>query len=163
MKVILQEEIQSLGQPGAIVDVSDGYARNFLLPRKKAVAATPANLNVAKSAQRKIDAKRAQVQADAEQLAGRLQALTVTLPVQVGEGEKLFGAVTAKDIAEALVNLGVPVERRMIQLEAPIKQLGDITVTIRLHPAVNAPLRVTVVAEGAEPPAPKKGRRKKSE
>jgi large subunit ribosomal protein L9 len=161
MKIILTEEIPSLGQPGAIVDVSDGYARNFLLPRRKAVAATPANLHIAQREQRKMEARRAEAQAEAEQLAQRLQAQTVTLPVKVGEGEKLFGAVTAKDIAEALVNLGLPVERRMIELEAPIKQLGDVTVTIRLHPTVHALLRVMVVAEEAEP-APKKGRRKKS-
>lgn len=161
MKVVLREEIKTVGQAGAVVDVSDGYARNFLLPRSMAVPATPANLKVAEREQQRVQAKQAQLRAEAEQLAQRLQALTVTIPVQVGEGEKLFGAVTAKDIAEALVNAGMPVEKRMIELEAPIKQIGEITVTIRLHPAVSAPLRVAVVA-GGEEPASKKGRWKKS-
>ncbi|MEW6324541.1 MAG: 50S ribosomal protein L9 [Nitrospirota bacterium] len=162
MKVILREEIQSLGQPGAIVEVSDGYARNFLLPRKKAVPATPANLNAAQAAQRRIEAQQAEARAEAEQLAQRLGATTVTIPVQAGEDGKLFGAVTAKDIAEALVNAGLAVDKRMIELDSPIKQTGEVTVTIRLQAGVSAPLRVTVAAEG-EPPAPKKSRKKKSE
>jgi large subunit ribosomal protein L9 len=161
MKVILKEEIKSLGQVGAVVNVSDGYARNFLLPRRKAVEATPGNLRVVEAAQHRSEAKQAEALAEVEALAERVRTMSVTIPVQAGEGEKLFGAVTAKDIAEALVNAGVRIEKRMVVLEAPIKQTGETTVTIRLHPSVSVPLRVSVVAEGAEP-APKKGRRKKS-
>ena len=162
MKVILKEAIESLGRAGAVVNVSNGYARNFLLPRRKAVEATPGNLQVVEAEQRRLQSRQADVQAEVEALAERLRTMTVTIPVQAGEGEKLFGAVTAKDIAEALVNAGVPAEKRMIELEAPIKQTGEATVTIRLHPALSVPLRVSVVAAGAEEPAPKKGRRKKS-
>lgn len=162
MKVILKEEVRALGASGAVVDVSDGYARNFLLPRNKAVLATPAAVKVAEAEQRRAQAQQTQVEADAQQWAERLQALTVTIPVQAGEGEKLFGAVTAKDIAAALAQAGMPVDKRMVELEAPIKQLGEVTVTIRLRSTVSAPLRVSVVAEGAAEAAPKKSRKQKS-
>ena len=162
MKVILKEEVRALGPSGAIVDVSDGYARNFLLPGKKAVLATTANLNAAQVLQQRSEAYRANVQAEAEQVAQRLQAMTVTVPVKVGEDDKLFGAVTTKDIVEALGNAGLAIDKRMIELKAPIKQVGEVTVTIRLSPAVSAPLRVSVVSAVAQPPAPKKSRRKKS-
>ena len=162
MKVILTEEIKSVGQPGAVVDVSDGYARNFLLPRKKAMLATPGNLKQAERLQRQVQIKTAQEQEAAEQLAKRLEGVAVTITAQVGEGGKLFGSVTTKDIVTALEALGITVEKRLVELETPIKQAGDFTATVRLHPAVSAPLRVSVVPEG-EPPAPKKARRKKSE
>jgi large subunit ribosomal protein L9 len=165
MKVILTEEIKSLGLPGAVVDVSDGYARNFLLPRRKAMLATPGNVKQAERLQRQTQIKLAQEREAAEQQARRLEGLTVTITAQVGEGGKLFGSVTTKDIAAALEPLGVSVDKRLIELETPIRQTGDFTAVVRLHPSVSAPLRVSVVPEEAPPatPAPKKGRRKKSE
>jgi large subunit ribosomal protein L9 len=165
MKVILTEEIKSVGLPGAVVDVSDGYARNFLLPRKKAMLATPGNLKQAEGLQRQVQLRLAQEREAAEQSARRLEGLAVTITAQVGEGGKLFGSVTTKDIAAALDALGVTVEKRLIELEAPIKQAGDFTAVVRLHPSVSAPFRVSVVPEAPPPatPAAKKGRRKKSE
>jgi large subunit ribosomal protein L9 len=163
MKVILQEEVKSVGQAGAVVDVSDGYARNFLLPRRKAVLATPANLKTVESDQRRLTAKTAEVQVQAEQLAQRLQEMAVTIPVQVGEGEKIFGSVTTKDIAAALAAAGVTIDKREIELEEPIKQTGEFTVTVRLHPSVSVPLRLSVVPEVLESTPPKKGRRKKTD
>ncbi|HUJ79667.1 MAG TPA: 50S ribosomal protein L9 [Nitrospiria bacterium] len=165
MKVILTEEIKSLGLPGAVVDVSDGYARNFLLPRRKAMPATPGNIKQAERLQRQVQVRLAQEREAAEQLARRLEGLAVTISAQVGEGGKLFGSVTTKDIAAALEPLGVTVEKRLIELEAPIRQAGEFTAVVRLHPSVSAPLRVSVVPEEAPPatPASKKGRRKKSE
>lgn len=165
MKVILTEAIKSVGQPGAVVDVSDGYARNFLLPLKKAMLATPGNLKQAERLQRQVQVETAQEQEAAEQLAQRLAGLAVTITAQVGEGGKLFGSVTTQDIADALGALGVTVEKRLIELEAPIKQAGDVTAVVRLHPSVNAPIRVSVVPEEAPaaPPASKKSRRKKSD
>jgi large subunit ribosomal protein L9 len=165
MKVILMEEIKSVGQPGTVVDVSDGYARNFLLPRRKAMLATPGNLKQAEQLQRQVQVKTAQEREAAEQTAQKLEGLTVTIPAQVGEGGKLFGSVTTKDIVAALDAFGVTVEKRLIELEAPIKQVGDFTAVVRLHPSVSAPFRVSVVPEAVPPatPASKKGRRKKSE
>lgn len=165
MKVILTEAIKSVGQPGAVVDVSDGYARNFLLPRKKAMLATPGNLKQAERLQRQVQVDTAQEREALEQIAQRLGAITVTITAQVGEGGKLFGSVTTQDIADALGVLGVTVEKRLIELETPIKSAGDFTAVVRLHPSVSAPLRVSVVAEAA-PPAPqasKKSRRKQSD
>lgn len=165
MKVILTEAIQSVGQPGAVVDVSDGYARNFLLPRKKAMLATPGNLKQAERLQRQVQVDTAQEREALEQIAQRLGEITVTITAQVGEGGKLFGSVTTKDIADALGALGVTVEKRLIELETPIKSAGDFTAVVRLHPSVSAPLRVSVVAEAAAPApqASKKSRRKKSD
>jgi large subunit ribosomal protein L9 len=165
MKVILTEVIKSVGQPGAVVDVSDGYARNFLLPRGKAMLATPGNLNQAERLQRKVQVETGQEREAAEQIAQRLGEVAVTITAQVGEGGKLFGSVTTKDIADALGALGVTVEKRLIELETPIKTAGEFTAVVRLHPSVSAPLRVSVVPEEASPApqASKKSRRKKSE
>lgn len=165
MKVILTEAIKSVGLPGSVVDVSDGYARNFLLPKKKAMLATPGNLNRAERLRRQVEIETAQEREAAEEIARRLAEMAVTITAQVGEGGKLFGSVTTKDIATALEALGVMVEKRLIELEAPIKSAGEFTAVVRLHASVSAPLRVSVVPEAAPPatPAPKKGRRKKSD
>jgi large subunit ribosomal protein L9 len=159
MKVILREDVKSLGQAGAVVNVADGYARNYLLPRRVAVAATDTNLKTAAVEQRKYQARHEEALAGAEAQAQRIREMTVTIEVQTGGGEKLFGAVTAKDIAEALGRDGITVDRRMIELEAPIKQVGDVTVQVRLHPSVDVPLQVKVIPESVEPAA-KKTRRK---
>jgi len=163
MKVILTEAIKSVGQPGAVVDVSDGYARNFLLPKRKAMPATPGNLKQAEQLQRQAQIDTAHEQEAAEEIARRLAETVVTITAQVGEEGKLFGSVTTKDIAEALGVLGVTVEKRLIELDAPIKSAGEFTAVVRLHPSVNAPLRVSVVPEQAPPapPAAKKSRAKK--
>jgi large subunit ribosomal protein L9 len=164
MKVILTEAIKSVGQPGAVVDVSDGYARNFLLPKKKAMLATPGNLNQAERLRRQVQIETAQEQEAAEEVAKRLSEMTVTITAHVGEGGKLFGSVTTKDIETALEALGVTVEKRLIELESPIRSVGEFTAVVRLHPSVSAPIRVSVVPEAPpEPPASKKGRRKKSD
>jgi large subunit ribosomal protein L9 len=167
MKVILTEAIKSVGQPGAVVEVSDGYARNFLLPQKKAMLATPGNLNQAERLRRQVQIETAQEQEAAEEIAKRLAEMTVTITARVGEGGKLFGSVTNMDIAAALEALGVTVEKRLIELESPIKSAGEFTAEVRLHPSVSAPIRVSVVPEAPEAPpanpASKKGRRKKSD
>lgn len=150
MKVILQEDVRSLGQAGAVVNVSDGYARNYLLPRRVAVSATDANLKTIEIIQRKQQARHAEELGEAEALAQRLAGMSIAIEVQTADGEKLFGSVTTKDIADALGKEGVTVDRRQIELDAPIKQAGDVTVQIRLHPSVSAPLVLKIVPEALE-------------
>ena len=162
MKVILQEEVKSLGRAGTVLDVKDGYARNFLLPRRLAVAATVVNMKSVEVLQRSLTAKEAEGRTGAEQLAQRIHELSVSIPVQVGEEGKLFGSVTSKDIVSALEEQGIAVEKRAVDLESPIKQLGEYAVTVHLHPSVSAPLRVKVVPEEAEATAQKKSRRAKT-
>ena len=147
MEVILREDVQSLGKAGEMVRVKPGYARNFLLPKGLAFEATEGNKKriaaEAKARTTRLEAEKA----GAATLADKLGAVTVTLKGKAGEEGKLFGSITAQDIAEALKAQGHPVDRRRIELEHPIKTLGHHTVSVRLHPEVHAEVHVTVVAE----------------
>ncbi len=147
MEVILRADVPKLGHRGEVVKVADGYARNYLLPRKLAVAATPGNKKVVE--QEKAAAVRREVteRGEAEQLAAQLAQVTVTIARKVGESDHLFGSVTSLDIAEALEAKGYHVDRRKIQLEEPLKNLGEYAVPLRLHREVSANLRVQVVRE----------------
>ncbi|MCL6516023.1 50S ribosomal protein L9 [Alicyclobacillus sp.] len=144
MKVILMADVKGHGKKGEIVQVSEGYARNFLFPRKLAVEATEANLQQLRAQQASKARKEAQELAAAKQLAERLNALSVRIPAQAGEGGRLFGAITTKHIGEALAKLGFDLDRRKIQLAEPIKALGGYRVTIKLHPEVSATVSVFV-------------------
>ncbi len=145
MKVILYEDVRTLGKKGEIVDVSDGYARNFLLPKKKGVEATPANLNILKQ-QQLHDAKLAAMQLDAATALGAsLEHKSVELKVKVGENGKLFGAIASKDIADALKEqCGIELDKKKIQLDEPIKAVGNYKVGVKLHKDVTASLNVRV-------------------
>jgi large subunit ribosomal protein L9 len=147
MQVILMEEVAKLGQPGDRVEVKPGFARNFLFPRRLAVAATEGNLRALAqlAAQRKN--RLAKEQAEAAALAARVAGTTLRLARRAGEQERLYGSVTAKDVEAALAAQGVRVERRRIQLEEPIKALGRFTVPLRLHAEVTAEIAVEVVPE----------------
>jgi large subunit ribosomal protein L9 len=145
MEVILREDVQSLGKAGAVVRVKPGYARNFLLPRGLAYEATEGNKKRIAAEGRARDARREEDRAKAAESARSLEALSLTIPAKAGEGERLFGSVTSQDIAAALERAGQPVDRRRIELEHPIKTLGDHQIGIRLHPDVQANLRITVV------------------
>lgn len=148
MKVILLEDVKNLGPKGAVVEVSDGYARNYLLPRRLAVEATPGRMK--ELAQQKANEmkKRQEAEARAKELAAKLEGLVVSVAVKAGEGGKLFGAVSTKDIAEALERQHqIAVDKKKILLKEPIKQLGEYPVVIKLHPAVQAQVRVAVEAE----------------
>jgi len=147
MEVILREDVQSLGKAGQLVRVKPGYARNFLLPRGLAFEATEGNKKRIDAEARARASKASAEKAAAEQLAAQLGAITVTLRGKAGEEGKLFGSITAQDIAEALAAQGHPVDRRRIELEHPIKTLGSHTVGVRVHPEVHAEVRVSVVAE----------------
>jgi len=150
MDVILREHVDNLGRRGEIVKVADGYARNFLLPRKLALLATEGNKRQVEREREKFDAKEADDRKAAEAIAARLGAIEVVIARKVGETEALYGSVTTADIAEALARGGVEVDRRKIQLHEPIKRIGDTDVPVRLHREVVATVKVHVVAEGAK-------------
>ena len=145
MEVILREDVQSLGKAGAVVRVKPGYARNFLLPRGLAYEATEGNKKRIAAESRARDTRREEDRSKAAESARSLEALSLTIPAKAGEGERLFGSVTSQDIAAALELAGQPVDKRRIELEHPIKSLGNHQVPVRHHPDVQAILRVTVV------------------
>ncbi len=144
MKIILLEDLAKLGKAGDCVNVSGGYARNYMIPRKLAVEATPSNL-------RQMEHKKAlgvgqdtRGKREAQELAERLEAISLVLDRQAGKGDKLFGSVTSKDLGEALETEGLNVERKKILLDEPIKNLGTFEVAVRLHPEVLAKIKVEV-------------------
>ena len=149
MEIILREHVDNLGRRGEIVKVADGYARNYLLPRKLALLATAGNRKQVERERGKFEAKEAEDQKLFEAMAERVGALEITITRKVGETEALYGSVTTADIAEALAAEGFEVDRRKLQLAEPIKKLGDFDVPVRLHPNVTAHVKVRVVAERA--------------
>jgi large subunit ribosomal protein L9 len=145
MKVILRENVDNVGQSGQIVEVKDGYGRNFLIPRKLAVEATGKNLKQLDHEKRIIGDLSRKVRGKAEQLSEALNQHSCTIMCQVGEQDKLFGAVTAMDIADQLRHDGFNVDRRQIALAEPLKQLGVFTVPVKLGEGVEASLKVWLV------------------
>ncbi|MBI5192724.1 MAG: 50S ribosomal protein L9 [Nitrospirae bacterium] len=145
MKVILKEDINGVGKLGEIINVAEGYGRNFLLPRKKAVEATPENVKVIEREKKKLEAQLKASMHDAEELQKKVNESSVTIARQVGEGEKMFGSVTSADIAEALEKEGSNIDKKQIQLEKPIKELGLFHVPVKIHQDVTADLKVWVV------------------
>ncbi len=146
MKVILLEDVKSLGKKDEIVDVSDGYARNYVLPKKLGVEATPKNLNDLKLKKAHEDKVAAELLAQAKKLAGQMEEESITLSIKVGEGGKTFGSVSSKEIAEAMKSqLGHSIEKKKIVLKEPIKSLGTHIVDIKLHTKVTAKMSVKVV------------------
>src|SRR3977135_2031392 len=150
MQVILREHVDNLGRRGEIVKVADGYARNFLLPRKLALLATEGNKKQIERERGKVVVKEAEEQKVAEAMAERLGALEISIAKKVGETEALYGSVTTADIAEALAAKGFELDRRKLHLAEPIKRLGDVDVSVTLHPDVTAHVKVKVVAQGAK-------------
>jgi len=147
MKVILLDDVTKVGRRGEVRDVSDGYARNFLIPKKLALSATAGNLKNLEHIKKQQDAKADRLKADAEGLRAKIEALVYEERRQASEECKLFGWVTSQDVADFLGTRGVAMDRRRITLEEPIKALGEHTVSMRLHPDVVAQLRVNVVRE----------------
>ena len=147
MLVILRENVENLGRTGDVVKVSDGYARNFLLPRNLVVFADEKNVTYIEHHKRMLEKKRSAQKADAEALAKKLEEFSCTISRKVGENDRLFGSVTSSDVSDALKKAGFHVEKRTISLEFPIKALGVHPVTIRLEPEVSATLKVWVVKE----------------
>ncbi|HEX9755841.1 MAG TPA: 50S ribosomal protein L9 [Gemmatimonadales bacterium] len=147
IEVILREDVKELGKAGALVRVKPGYARNYLLPRGLAYEATEGNKKRIAAESRARTTRLQGERAGAEALAANLTGVTVTISAKAGEADRLFGSVTAQDIADALAAKGHPVDRRRLELEHPIKHLGEHTVPLRLHPDVHADLKVVVVPE----------------
>ncbi len=147
MEVILREDIKTLGKAGEMVRVKPGYARNYLLPHGLAFEATEGNKKRIAAETKARGARNAAEKTEAEKAAARLSAVSLTLPGKAGEEGKLFGSITAQDIADALGKQGHAVDRRRIELDHPIKSIGEHVVTVRLHPEVHAEVRVAVVAE----------------
>lgn len=145
MKVILQENVEGLGHLGELVEVSDGFARNYLLPRRKALEASTRNVRAFEHAKRVIAEKARKEKLEIEGLAKKISSVSLTITAQVGKDDRLFGSVTAKDIAEGLAEHGFVVDRRKIQLAQPIKELGTFTVPVKLHHEVTASVSFTVV------------------
>ncbi len=147
MKVILREDVDKLGKAGEIVKVADGYGRNFLIPKQLAVPADVRNVRTLEHDKRAIEARAKKARKAAESLAERVAAVSLTLPARAGEEGKLFGAITSRDIAVALEKAGVPVDRKLVQLAEPIKQLGDYKVKVRLGAEIVPEISVSVVPE----------------
>jgi large subunit ribosomal protein L9 len=150
MEVILREHVDNLGRRGEIVKVADGYARNYLLPRKLALLATDGNKQRIEKERAKFDAADAEERKAADALAARMAGVDVVVARKVGETEALYGSVTSSDIADALSAKGFEVDRRKIALHEPIKRLGEFDITIRLQRDVNATIKLRVVGEGQE-------------
>jgi large subunit ribosomal protein L9 len=147
MEVILREDIKTLGKAGELVKVKPGYARNFLLPKGLAYEATEGNRKRILAESKARATKAAEEAGEARTLAAKLNAVTLNLSRKAGEGDRLFGSITTQDLADALAAQGHSVDKRRIELEHPIKTIGQHTVSIRLHPEVTAEIRVMVVAE----------------
>ncbi|MDF0674435.1 MAG: 50S ribosomal protein L9 [Nitrospira sp.] len=153
MKVILQETLEGVGHLGDLINVADGFARNYLLPRRKAVEADGRSIKAVEHAKRVATEKAKKEKLEIESYAKKVSAIALTIEAQVGKDDKMFGSVTAKDIAEGLAAQGVTVDRRKIQLAQPIKELGSVTVPIKMPRDVVATVTVHVVKK-QEPEEP---------
>ncbi|MBN2141021.1 MAG: 50S ribosomal protein L9 [Desulfovibrionaceae bacterium] len=157
MKLILRADVDALGRVGDIVKVKPGYGRNYLIPQGLAMEANQPNLKQFDLERKKLKTKADGKRVGAEDMAERIQANPVEIAVRVGEGDKLYGSVTTANIAEAMAQKGIDIDRRKILLPEPIRALGEYTVDVRLHPDVRGELKVSVVRHGqpAEQPEPK--------
>ena len=147
MEVILREDIERLGNRGQVVKVADGYARNFLLPKRLAVAATDANRKIVEQERQAHLRREAKQKSEAEDLSKLLNGVTVTIAQKAGENDQLFGSVTSKDVADALAQKNFTIDRRKVLMDEPIKQLGEFKIPVRLHKDVIAEVTVQVVKE----------------
>ena len=146
MKVIVQQDVKKLGKKGDIVEVSEGYGRNFLLPKKAAVLATAENMNVAKAQAGSKARKDAMATDEAKLMAAQLEKVEVTIPVKIGEGGKLFGSVTGKDVAEALKKSNIDIDKRKISIKGEVTGAGTYEAVIKVHPSITSTIKINVVA-----------------
>jgi large subunit ribosomal protein L9 len=150
MDVILREHVDNLGRRGEVVKVADGYARNYLLPRKLALLVTDGNKQQIERERGKFEAREQEEKKVAEAMAARLSGVEIQIARKVGETEVLFGSVTSTDVASAMAAKGFEIDRRRLTLREPIKKLGEYDIPLRLHPDVTIPIKVKVVAEGSD-------------
>jgi len=148
MEVILREHVDNLGRRGEVVKVADGYARNYLLPRKLALLATEGNKKQIEREREKFDAHELEEKKVADAVAERIATVVVEIARKVGETEALYGSVTSGDVAEALHAKGFDIDKRKLVLQEPIKKLGDFTIPVKLHRDVTTNVKVRVIAEG---------------
>ena len=153
MEIILRDHVDNLGRRGEIVKVANGYARNYLLPRKLALLATDGNKKQVERERAKFEAKESDERKVVEAQAARLSNVEVVITRRVGDTDALYGSVTTSDIADALAAKGIEIDRRKLQLAEPIKRISDVDVPIKLHRDVTATIKVRVVKEGAAAPA----------
>lgn len=147
MNVILKADVKNLGQVGEVINVKDGYARNFLIPKGFAVEANLKNVKSLEHEKKKIEEIAKKTKSSSENLSSKLSNLNLIIRAKAGEEEKLFGSITAMDISEALKKEGFEIDKKKIQLEEPIKRLGDYTVNIKIHQDISAKLNISVSAE----------------
>ena len=147
MKLILKETIESLGLVGSIVNVSDGYARNYLLPQKKAVLNTPQNLKMLEREKAKLEVQIAREKGLAEEIAGKLEGVVCKITAKVSEEDRLYGSISVRDIVDSLSAQGFTVEKSMVLLAEPIKTLGTFTVPVRVYKGIKPNITVEVVPE----------------
>ena len=146
MKLILTQDVANLGAPGDIVEVADGYGRNYLVPQRLAILATKGQEKQIAQIKRAREVREVRDLSAAKEIAAQLAALTVTLPARAGEGGRLFGSVTASDVADAVAKAGGPkLDKRRITLTAPVKTLGSHTATLKVHPELDATVAFEVV------------------
>ncbi|MBN1105690.1 MAG: 50S ribosomal protein L9 [Deltaproteobacteria bacterium] len=147
MKIILRQDVDSLGMEGQVFDVTRGYARNYLIPKGLALEATEQNTKLMEGQRKKIEEKRLKAKEEAERAGDEISRLVVTIAQKSGEEDKLYGSVTTIDIAEQLEHKGVHIDRKRIRLDRPIKTLGEFMVPVKLHPEVTAQIKVVVVPQ----------------
>jgi large subunit ribosomal protein L9 len=147
MKLLLKEDVDGLGFCGEEVQVKDGYGRNFLIPTGKALLATPNNLKAFNHQKRIVQAKVKKVTGIAQELADKISAATIQIKKKMGDGGKMFGAVTAQEISDLLKAKGIDIDRRKIQIQEPIKKAGEYSIPVKLHPEVTAEIKLTVEGE----------------
>ncbi|NWF52289.1 MAG: 50S ribosomal protein L9 [Nitrospirae bacterium] len=147
MKVILKEDIKHLGKMGQVVEVADGYARNFLIPKGLVVEASAKNIKSLEHEKRIIEEKAKKLKNSAQDLASRIASLTITIKSKAGEEGKLFGSITTMDIVESLKKEGIEIDKKMVFLGEPIKRIGSYTVSIKLYTDISAPLNIQVIEE----------------
>jgi large subunit ribosomal protein L9 len=147
MKVILTASVDNLGRAGEVVSVANGYARNFLFPRRLAVEATPGNMKVVSQRRRRFEAVELKRKEEAEELAQTLAELVVSVKKKAGEKGVLYGAVTPAEIADELASRGIEIDKRKIAVEAPIKEVGEFEIPVRIHPEVSAIVKIQVEGE----------------
>ena len=147
MKVVLKDDIKNVGKMGQIVDVADGYARNYLVPRGLAVEANIKNLKALEHEKKIIQEKAKRIKNSSQTLSDKISTMTLVLKAKAGDEGKLFGAVTSMDIAELLKNEGIEMDKKKISLDEPIKRLGSYSVNIKIHPEISTHLNIQVVEE----------------
>lgn len=150
MEVILKELIDTLGEEGDVVQIKPGYGRNYLLPQGKAILATKANLATLEKEKSAIEARKAAMRTDSESIAKKIAGITVVIEQRAGSEDKLFGSVTAADIADKLATLGVTVDKRKISLPEPIKTLGEYLINVKIGYQVSAEVKVQVIPLSGE-------------